>query len=397
VSVYVTQQHLSRAQALVDESRHNVGLAPVDIDQFWKDNQQALADPWSKNCPQVPMGINMEKGCVFHELGLEEEWYKLEHDEDYFLPLAQRYNDKAEKIVGKRLLNETQSNPNLKWPEIKMLHDIFEAENVWEGMSYWLKQSAHNPDELAALLDRVEKRLENLRAFMLPPDWDQTREGITALGGKVPSYRSQRGPVTFAMSVYGVENLIFLILDQPDLAIRFSDLIAQAMLERARILDKEGGYTGENAPSGFYWLDDNCALLNTEMYELFGYPILERIFNRYSPKPEDLRGQHSDSDMGHLLPLFGKLELTSVNFGPNLKASDIRQHLPKAIIDGQLAPFTFSRNEEVNIVAEFLRDFEMTSEKRGLVFATAGSVNDGSKLTSLRLIMAAIQKYGRFG
>jgi uroporphyrinogen decarboxylase len=396
MSVHVTQQHLSQAQALVDKSHNNGGLAPVDLDRFWEDNRTALADPWSQTCPQVPLGIRMGSECAFREFGVEEEWHKLRHDEAYLLPLSRRYNDKAEEIVGQRVLREKPSNPDLKWPEVKALHDIFEAENRWEDMSYWLMPSAHTPDELAALLDRVEKRLENLRAFMLPPGWNQAKDRITALGGKVSSYRSQRGPVTFAMSVYGVENLVFLIQDHPDLAARFSDLIARAILERARILDEEGGYTEENAPPGFYWLDDNCAILNAQMYEMFGYPILEKVFNRYSPNPGDRRGQHSDSDMDHLLPLLGKLELNTVNFGPTLKVSDIRKHLPKAVINGQLAPFTFSRNEEVNIVAEFLRDFEMAREQRGLIFATAGSINNGSQLTGMRLIMAAIQEYGRF-
>ncbi len=397
MSVHMTEKHLSRAQMLVDRSHGNGGRAPVDLDRFWEDNRKALEDPWGPNCPQAPLGIRMNSECVFHELGVDEEWYKMRNDEAYLLPLSRRYNDKAEEIIGQRPLKEKPSNPDLKWPEIKALHDIFEAENRWEDMSYWLMPSAHTPDELAALLDRVERRLENLRAFMLPPDWGLTRDRITALGGKVPSYRSQRGPVTFAMSIYGVENLIFLILDQPDLAVRFSDLIARSMLERARVLDEEGGYTEENAPSGFYWLDDNCAMLNAEMYELFGYPILDKVFARYSPNPSDRRGQHSDSDMAHLLPLLGRLDLTTVNFGPTLKVSEIREHLPGAVINGQLAPFTFSRNEEVNIVAEFLRDFEMAREQRGLVFATAGSINNGSRLSGMRLIMSAIQEYGRYG
>jgi hypothetical protein len=59
-----------------------------------------------------------------------------------------------------------------------------------------------------------------------------------------------------------------------------------------------------------------------------------------------------------------------------------------------LAPFTFSRHEEVNMVAEFFRDAEMARERRGWVFATAGGVNAGSRLTGLRLIMAAAQEYG---
>jgi uroporphyrinogen decarboxylase len=100
--------------------------------------------------------------------------------------------------------------------------------------------------------------------------------------------------------------------------------------------------------------------------------------------------------MGHLLPLLGKLGMTSVNFGPNVMIRDIRSHLPRAVIHGQLAPFTFSRNEEVNMVAELLRDHEMAREQRGVVFATAGSINNGSRLTGMRLLMAAIREYGRY-
>ena len=100
--------------------------------------------------------------------------------------------------------------------------------------------------------------------------------------------------------------------------------------------------------------------------------------------------------MAHHLPLFGALGMNSVNFGPNLTVTEIREHLPNAVINGQLAPFTFSRNEEVNIVAELLRDVDMAREKRGVIFATAGSINYGSRLTGLRLIMSAIDRHGRF-
>jgi uroporphyrinogen decarboxylase len=396
MSIHVTQEHLSQARTLVEECHSHGGQASVDINRFWEDDHKANADSWSQNCPQVPLGIRMSTECIFHELGVTEDQYRMTHDDEYRIALARRYNDKAEKIVGRRLLDEHTSHSDLRWPEIKGLHDIFEAENRWHGESYWLTQSASTPADLAALLDRVEQRLENLRVFILPQDWDQAKARITGLGGKVPRYRGQRGPITFAMSIYGVENLIFLILDKPDLAARLRDLILRAILERARILDEEAGYTAEDAPHGFYWFDDSCAMLTADMYEFFGYPILQKVFGRYSPNPDDCRGQHSDSDMGHLLPVLGKLNLTTVNFGPNLKLSDIREQLPNAVIYGQLAPFTFSRNEEVNIVAEFLRDFEMARDHRGLVFTTAGSINNGSRLTGMRLIMAAIQQYGRY-
>ncbi|MFH1707421.1 MAG: hypothetical protein ABIF71_05850 [Planctomycetota bacterium] len=279
---------------------------------------------------------------------------------------------------------------------MKGLHDIFEAQNVWHNESYWLKPSAGTPAELSALLDRVEKRLANLREFLLPSNWAGEKRRLLAAGGKVPLYRGQRGTVTFATSVYGAENLIYLILDAPELVVRFRDLIARAILARARVLDEEAGCTPATAPRGWGWADDNCVLLSPAYYEFFGYPVLDAVFNRYNPGEGDRRGQHSDSAMGHLLPLLGRLKLTDVNFGPTLTVAEIRAHLPKAEIIGQLAPFTFSRNEEVNMVAEFLRDFEMARAAKGLVFFTAGSINNGSRITGMRLLMAAIQEFGRY-
>ena len=125
---------------------------------------------------------------------------------------------------------------------------------------------------------------------------------------------------------------------------------------------------------------------------MFGLPILKAVFDQYSPDPGDLRHQNSDSAMGHLLPFFRKLNMTSVNFGPTLTVREIREHCPDAVIAGQLAPFTFSRNEEVNMIIELLRDFEQGREKRGLLFSTAGSINNGSRLASMRLLMAAAQR-----
>ena len=396
MSVHLKPSHLQAAEKFVSKVHASGGLAPIDLNKFWEDQAVAMADCFSPQCPQVPLGISMDPECVFDELNVSPNYYRLAHDPIYKQSLVKRYNDKAEQIVGKRLWSESLPDPERQWPKIKQLHDIFEAKNIWHSESYWLQESAHDEDELKTLLDHVEKRLENLRAFMLPDNWESEKTRLVGLGEKVPAYRSQRGPVTFAMSVYGIENLIFTIVDNPGLAGRFRDLTLKAMLEYGRVLDEEGGYTPETMPKGFWWLDDNCAMLTAEMYDFFGYPILEGVFKKYAPGEKDVRYQHSDSDMAQHLPALQKLGLWIVNFGPNLTVAQIREQMPKAIIQGQLAPYTFRRNEEVNIVAELIRDYEMSREKRGLQFSTAGSVNNGSRLTSLRLIMAAIQECGRY-
>jgi len=397
MSVHVLASHLSRAEKVVEAAWRHGGLAPLDVGCFWEDQEKALADPWAADCPQVPLGMRMSHECVFAELDEPEDWHRLAHDPAYRAGLCRRYNDVAERIVGRRLLNEAVPDPARAWPRVKELHDIFGARNSWHIDSYWLEQAASTPDELRALLDQVEARLDgDLRAFLLPPEWEAEKARLTALGEKVPLYRWQRGPTTFAMSIYGIENLIYLCYDDPDLAARFRDLILRAMLERARILDEERGVTPATAPRGFGFADDNCALLTPDLYEFFSYPVIAGVFATYSPGGNDRRYQHSDSDMAHLLPLLGRLGMNGVNFGPNLTFREIREHCPRAVVNGQLAPFTLSRNEEVNIVAELLRDAEQARASRGLVFATAGSINNGSRLTAMRLLMAAIQEYGRY-
>ncbi|MBT3376334.1 MAG: hypothetical protein HN742_35315 [Lentisphaerae bacterium] len=394
-SINVTPEHIKIAETFVAKTHANGGLAPVDLNRFWETQEAARRDPW--NGPQVALGIGMSSECCFDELDIPIDYHTLTHNHAYRLDLHTRYNNLAEKIVGKRLLSEAPApDPALQYPGVKQLHDIFEARNEWHNESYWLMQAATNEDELSALLDRVEARLNDLRAFILPENWDAERSRLMAAGRKPGLYRGQRGPVTFAMSVYGVENLIYLILDNPELAGRLRDLILEAMLERARILDEEAGYSPTEAPRGFSFADDNCTLLTADMYEFFAYPILKGMFDRYCPAPEDRRGQHSDSDMEHLLPILGRCDLRWTNFGPTVMVDKIREHLPNAVIHGQLAPFVFSRNEEVNIVAELLRDIELAGDERGLLFATAGSINNGSRLTGLRLIMAAIQEFGQY-
>ena len=196
------------------------------------------------------------------------------------------------------------------------------------------------------------------------------------------------------MSVYGEENLIFLIYDNPELASRFAEVIAQVIIAYIKIFAEESGSFNH----GFSFSDDDCCLLTPDMYALFGYPILKKVFGYAAPNPGDSRYQHSDSAMGHLLPQLAVFNLTGCNFGPTVTVADIRRHMPRTRIDGQLAPFTFMRNNDADIIAEVRRDCDMVKESgvKGLNISTAGSINNGSLLTSMRTVMAAIQNFGRY-
>lgn len=399
MSVNISADDLRVAESLVKETANAGGLAPVDVERFWADQEIAKKDPFGTHIPQVAFGAILNWECVFDELGIPQDWKRWEEDARWRYDLSRAYNDVSEKIVGRRLLNETppEKEPK-KFPGPKDVHEVFDGVYIWDpgSQSWWLQKSANTVDELRKVLDRAEARLADPRAFFLPKNWGDIKAEMAAAGRTPGLYQGQRGPVTLAMSLFGVEDLIFLIEDEPELAARFRDLILKAILTKWRLHAEEAGRGPGSMPTGFQFNDDNCAMLNADMYRFFGWPILKGVWEVTSPAATHHRGQHSDSDMGHLLPLLGELNLTWTNFGPNVMAGDIRAALPKAVIYGELAPFTYSRNEEVNMVAEFLRDHGQTRETRGLHFATAGSINNGSRLTGMRLLMAAIQRYGRF-
>jgi uroporphyrinogen decarboxylase len=386
-------EHRRIAESLVAEAHRHDGMIPVDLDAFWADQDAAIQNPFSPDNVQCPLGMLMSGECIFDELGIIEDFWKYETDKLWRVAMQKAYNDRAQRIVGRRVLFENVDDFGIEVNGLKYLHDVFEMKRTWHSGSWWLEASADSPDALRALLDRVDAL--DLRRFILPPDWDQQKAALKAAGAPLPRYGSQRGPVTFATSIMEAEPFLYLLMDEPKLAERLRDTILRVMIAFRDILDAEHDDPAA-LPHGFAFLDDNCALLTPDLYAFFGFPILQGVFNHCSPNPGDNRYQHSDSAMGHLLPQLGQLQLTGTNFGPTISVEDIRAHLPHAVIYGELAPFTLSRHEEVGIVTEFLRDFELTRAARGLCFTTAGSSNNGSRLTAMRLLMAAIQRYGRY-
>ncbi len=367
-------------------------LRDVDLDRFWADNDAAIRDPFSPDIPQFPMGIAMGYEAVFSELGHAFNLRRLEDDYAFARSAAQAYNDKAERIVGRRLLDETAFDPSRRFPKVKGLEEVFGCRNVWQSESWWARPAAGTPPELERLLDRVEQL--DLEAEMFPADWAPACRRIFEQHGLRPFLKQDlRGPVTLATSVYGVENLVYLLVDAPQLALRFRDVMLRTAIAYYRLC-RQVSDPARMTP-GFSFRDDNCQVLTPDMYELFALPILQAMFAEFAPGPGDRRYQHSDSDMGHLLEPLSRASLNVVNFGPNVRFAQIRRHLPRAVVHGTLAPFTFMRNDEEAIIAEVRRDMEEARATRGLVVDTAGSVNDGSRLSSMRTVIWTIQTYGR--
>ena len=56
-----------------------------------------------------------------------------ENDETWRLELHRAYNDKAEPIVGRRILGEERGDPSRRYPPVKALHDAALARIAEKG------------------------------------------------------------------------------------------------------------------------------------------------------------------------------------------------------------------------------------------------------------------------
>ncbi len=368
-----------------------------DLAEFWKRDEIAHKENcFTKEGKQVALGIRMSGECVFAELGEEGSAWGFT-PRDRRIELNKRYNDKAEKIVGKRLLNEVFPVEDAQLPHWKQIGEVFGGTYTASDSGDWLHSDIETVEQLEKRLDFIDNL--NLREFILPSNWESEKKRIYETYGTLPQqYKSVRGPVTLATSIFGVENFIFLCYDEPDLAKRFSNTITKVLKGYIDIFMQEAGKNRDNFTHGFRFNDDDCNLLTPELYELFGYPVLKEIFDYVAYDKNDTRYQHSDSAMGHLLPFFNKLDLNGCNFGPTLTVREIRDAIPNVRIDGQLAPFTFMNNDRQAIIDEIKRDCAMAKENdlRGLNIMTAGSINNGSSLESMRVVMETIMEFGQY-
>lgn len=370
-------------------------LLPVDLERFWRDNTIALRDPFCADNPQAPMTLTTTEGCLWQELGLapDPRYYQ---DPEVHVALNRRYNDKAEEIVGRRLLPEVFVPPEHQLPRPRRIEELFGSVIVTVpgsddiGGADWVMESIHTIAELEARLEYVEAL--DLSEVVFPPGFFAALERLHEEYGQYPELGGGiRGPVTAAMSLCGVENVILWLVDHPRIMERFRDLLAAKIVDLCTLLRRATG-----APlRGFRFADDNCAMLNARLYERFGLPIVQHVLGVFCPEAGDYRYQHSDSEMTHLLPLLARCQLHGCNFGPTVRPEVIRAAMPRTVIYGQLPPFTFSRGAPQEIAAAVARDIRAVGYDGGLVVDTAGSVNPGSRLEGLRAAMHAIQSLGQ--
>ncbi len=356
----------------------------LDLERFWRENAECIGKPFRTDKPRAPI-----------ELPVDDHWLDELKDvssiryfknPDYQREVNRRGNDCCEHEIGIRPFDET-----VLWPPPKRIEEVFGArQECFEGSTPWLIPGIETIDDLVRLLDQVERM--DLADFVfqdgVPPYPDRHRPN----GEPTMIHFGTRGPATIGTSACGTERMVWFLIDYPAVMERFYELLAQKLVEYAQVIAQAAGV----CIRGYSWLDDHCALLSPPYYERFCFPVFKHIFDTFAPEPGNWRYQHSDSNMAHLLPILARLNLSAVNFGPTVRALDIRRHMPRTVVEGEIAPFTLRNGSDEEIIAEVQRDFDAAGADGGLVVTTAGSIAAGTTFERIRYLMWAVEQYTRY-
>jgi uroporphyrinogen decarboxylase len=250
----------------------------------------------------------------------------------------------------------------------------------------WIHPAVASLEDLPRWIDHVASL--DLRSDPVPDEWRQEKESFeTATGRIVSLLPSTTGPVTLAGTLLGQTQLCMWVMDAPELMQNFFEILCAKQIDfYTALMDEE---IGEVPRCGVGINDDCCCLFSPNLYECYCVPYLQRLFDAFAPTPECKRRQHSDSAMGHLMPILNGLGINEVNFGPSLLPSEIRQAMPSATIHGQMPPMLLRNGSPEDIDAIVTRDAEALG-KTGWCESPAGVVVAGTPYGNLRAYMHAV-------
>lgn len=360
----------------------------IDVQAFWRENSQCMA-PFSTAKPRVPLTYWLDDHFMH---GITDVVTAR-----YFQDFAYRLD--VHRECNRRLLPALGRGPEC-YPETYVRYHKGQFEVVCgarrvieQDMPPWLESDVTSIDDVKRLITRLA-RLE-IKKVAVTDEMREVKQQFTArTGARLVFEHSWTGPATMACSILGTTNVCYFMLDETDVMEEFMTILAEKYIEyREAVVMEDNGLIDR---AGIGVNDDCCYLFPPKLHERLCAPFLAKWFAAFAPRPEHRRRQHSDSAMGHLMPILNDLGVNEVNFGPTVDIRDIRMAMPHAVIHGQMPPFLLRDGSPEQIIAQVRQDIERVGSDGGLVECPSGNVAVGTSFANLRVYMWAVQTYGRY-
>jgi len=365
---------------------------------FWAENDRCLygdLDPALGDARPVRPAFSAERSRVPVLVELGEDWIIWRTDSRYgrFIQDFAYQQDVRDRCAA-LLVDDIAFHLKAKVDSSSLLHGSVYGMTIDypEDSTPWLNHLIHGPEDIRRLIAMMEKAdlsqaglvpwyVASYRALNRPYRWRILHDST-----------SVHGPGTILGFLFGINDMMLAMHDEPDLVHALLDTIGEVTVRYSRTVR---GLTGAPA-TGVGVFDDVGGLVSPRYFERFFMPVYEKIYGELAPAADDDRFLHNDARVAHLLDFFRALGVNGINPDPETDPALIRRKLPDAIIYGCVPPLLLKDGTPGQIIEAARQSIEAVGEGGGLVLTTAGSINTGTPYGNLRALGEAAERYGRY-
>lgn len=172
------------------------------------------------------------------------------------------------------------------------------------------------------------------------------------------------GPTTIAAQIFGIENLIYLLIDEPEGFARllgFTAQVSQTFAEALFAVGAQGVMISEPSASP--------NVFPKEVFQSFVHPLLQSIFAHLKRRYSGINWLQITGNTTAILPLLAELEIDLVTIDSPVNLSQALQVLSHKAVSGNLNPLLFLNGSRDQIAAALDGDIKQ-GRKTGYILGT---------------------------
>ena len=192
------------------------------------------------------------------------------------------------------------------------------------------------------------------------------------------------GPITLATQLVGMEEALYMAIDDPDGFERLLDFSTRVVIEFGTAQVEAGAHV----PMVFD-PSASMAVIPMPFFREFELPRLNKIFKAFEAAGASAGWVHIAGPLGPALPFLGQTGASIFNFDYCVNPNDVLNFGPQCCFNGNIKSLDFETAQPEDIFNESLRLCELFSPRGGFILSSGCEIPPGSKPENIAALVAA--------
>lgn len=192
------------------------------------------------------------------------------------------------------------------------------------------------------------------------------------------------GPFTLASQLLGLENTLYLAIDDPERLGRLLDFTTSVIVQFGQAQIEAGAHL----PVVF---DPSAspAVIPPALFREFEMPRLRQIFQALKAKGAVANWLHIAGPAGPILPYYREAGVDIANFDYCVSLTEVQNQLPYTCLDGNIKSLSFVEGTPAEIRKESLKLLSYFRDRRGFILSSGCEIPPESKPENIAAMVQA--------